>query len=47
MTALGDHDWDEDRLFDSAIVRHGFAPYMRDYDVIIEVPAAKPASILH
>ena len=39
---MGDHDWGEDRLFDSAIVRHSFAPYMRDYDVIIEVPAAKP-----
>jgi hypothetical protein len=42
MTVLRNHDWGEDRLVDSAIVRHGFAPYMRDYDVIIEVSAAKP-----
>jgi hypothetical protein len=29
-------------LFDSAVVSHGFAPFLRDYDVVIEVPAAKP-----
>jgi hypothetical protein len=39
---LGTHDWTTDPLFDSAIVRHGFTPYMRDYDVIVNVPAAKP-----
>jgi hypothetical protein len=39
---LRHHDWGSDPLFDSAIVGHGFAPYMRDYDVIVEVPAAKP-----
>lgn len=39
---LATHDWAEDPLFDSAIVRHGFAPYLRDYDVIAEVFAAKP-----
>jgi hypothetical protein len=42
MAALDEHDWGSDPLFDSAIVRHGFAPYMRDYDVIVEIPAAKP-----
>ncbi len=42
MPDLATHDWAKDPLFDSAIVRHGFAPYMRDYDVIVEVPAAKP-----
>lgn len=29
-------------FFDSAIISHGFAPFLRDYDVIIDVPAAKP-----
>jgi|SRR4051812_10135839 hypothetical protein len=29
-------------LFDSAVVAHGFAPFLRDYDVVVEVPAAKP-----
>jgi hypothetical protein len=42
MADLGTHDWGADPLFDSAVVRHGFTPYMRDYDVIVEVPAAKP-----
>ncbi len=33
----------EDTLFlDSAIDSHGFASLLRDYDVIIDVPAAKP-----
>ena len=32
----------EDLLFDSAIVEHHFTPYLRDYDVIIDVPAARP-----
>src|SRR5215211_1389741 len=42
MADLASHDWMEDPLFDSAIVRHGFVSYMRDYDVIVDVPAAKP-----
>lgn len=34
---------EKDELFlDSAIIAHGFAPYLRDYHVIIDVPAAKP-----
>jgi hypothetical protein len=33
----------EDTLFlDSAIDSHGFARFLRDYDVIIDVPAARP-----
>ena len=32
----------EDLLFDSAIVEHHFTPYLRDYDVVIDVPAARP-----
>lgn len=32
----------DELFFDSAIVSHGFAPFLRDYDVIIDVPAAKP-----
>ena len=27
----------QEPLFDSAIVRHGFAPFLRDYDVVAEV----------
>lgn len=29
-------------MFDSAIVEHHFTPYMRDYDIIVDVPAATP-----
>ena len=29
-------------FFDSAIVEHRFVPYLRDYDVLIDVPAARP-----
>jgi hypothetical protein len=31
MPDLTTHAWADDPLFDIAIVRHGFAPYMRDY----------------
>jgi hypothetical protein len=27
-------------MFDAAIVEHHFTPYMRDYDIIVDVPAA-------
>lgn len=33
---------DDTLFFDSAIDSHGFVPFLRDYDVIIDVPAAKP-----
>ncbi len=36
------HDWASDPIFDSGIMRHGFSSYMRDYDVIAEVPALRP-----
>jgi hypothetical protein len=42
MTDLRSHDWADDPIFDSAVMSHGFAPFMRDYDVIVEVPAARP-----
>jgi hypothetical protein len=42
MIDLRVHDWSADRIFDSTITSHGFAPYMRDYDVIAEVPALRP-----
>ena len=29
-------------LFDNSIVQHGYAPYLRDYDVIVDVYAASP-----
>lgn len=39
---LRQHDWTSDRLVDSVIIEHGFARYLRDYDVVVDVPAAKP-----
>lgn len=33
---------DDTLFFDSAIDSHGFVPFLRDYDVIIDVPAATP-----
>lgn len=35
----------DERFFDSAIVSHGFTEYLRDYDVVIDVPAALPADV--
>jgi hypothetical protein len=32
----------DDLFFDSAIVSHGYASFLRDYDIVIEVPAATP-----
>ncbi len=29
-------------MFDSAIVEHHFTPYMRDYDIVVDVPTATP-----
>ena len=29
-------------MFDNAIIEHHFTPYMRDYDIIVDVPASKP-----
>jgi hypothetical protein len=37
-----DGDWTADPMFDSAIIAHGFAAHMRDYDVIADIPAAQP-----
>jgi hypothetical protein len=37
---------DGDELhFDSAIVAHGYAPHLRDYDVVVDVPAALPPGV--
>lgn len=35
----------DELLFDSAIVSHGYAPYLRDYDIVVEVPAALPPGV--
>jgi len=35
----------DDLFFDSPVISHGFAPYARDYDVVIDVPAALPPDI--
>ena len=29
-------------MFDSAITAHGFTPYLRDYDILVDVPAIAP-----
>lgn len=31
----------DDLLLDSAVVSHGYAPHLRDYHVVVDVPAAK------
>jgi hypothetical protein len=31
-------------LYDNAVVGHGFTPYLRDYDVLVETSAAAPGS---
>jgi hypothetical protein len=35
----------DDLLFDSGIVSHGYAPHLRDYDVVFDVPAALPPEV--
>lgn len=32
----------DDLLYDSAVVSHGFAPYLRDYDAVFERSAPRP-----
>ena len=34
----------DELFFDSAIVSHGYAPFMRDYDIVIARPAPVPAA---
>jgi hypothetical protein len=33
---------DRNEILDSAILWHGYAPHMRDYDVIVDIPAPVP-----
>jgi hypothetical protein len=42
MTTLAERIAQDDLFFDSAVHSHGYAPFMRDYDVVIDRPAAKP-----
>jgi hypothetical protein len=42
MPNLKERIEEDDRFFDSAIDSHGYAPHMRDYDIVIERPAANP-----
>jgi hypothetical protein len=42
MTGLRERLEADELLFDSPITQHGFASFMRDYDVVIDVPAVKP-----
>lgn len=32
----------DDLFFDNALIAHGYAPHMRDYDVVIDVVASRP-----
>jgi hypothetical protein len=32
----------DELVFDNAVVSHGFAPHLRDYDVVVDVAAARP-----
>lgn len=45
MSSLRERIDEDDLFFDSAIVSHGFAPHLRDYDVVIDVPAALPPEV--
>jgi hypothetical protein len=36
---------EDERFLDSAVVSHGFTDYLRDYDVVIDVPAALPPEV--
>jgi hypothetical protein len=45
MASLRERIEADDRFLDSAIVSHGFTHYLRDYDVVIEVPAALPPEV--
>jgi hypothetical protein len=42
MTSTVREKLDAGPLFDSAIIEHHFTPYMRDYDLLVDVPAAVP-----
>ena len=33
---------DQNEIFDFPVISHGFAPYMRDYDVVVDRPAPMP-----
>jgi hypothetical protein len=35
----------DELFFDSAIISHGYAPHMRDYDIVIDRPAALPDGV--
>jgi hypothetical protein len=45
MAGLRERIEADDLFFDSAIVSHGFTDYLRDYDVVIDVPAALPPEV--
>ena len=45
MATLRERIEGDDLLFDSWIVSHGYALYSRDYDIVVNVPAALPRGI--
>lgn len=45
MTGLKERVENDELFLDSAIIFHGYAPYLRDYDVVVDVPAALPPGI--
>jgi len=45
MPSLRERIEADDRFLDSVIVSHGFTQYLRDYDLVINVPAALPPDV--
>jgi hypothetical protein len=45
VASLRDRIEADDRFLDSAVVSHGFTDYLRDYDIVIDVPAALPPDV--
>jgi len=45
MSSLRDRIDSDELFFDSVIITHGYARHLRDYDVVIEVPAALPPEV--
>jgi hypothetical protein len=45
VTSLRERVESDELFFDSGIISHGYAAHLRDYDVVLDVPAALPAGV--
>lgn len=45
MSSFRDRIESDELIIDSAITSHGYAPHLRDYDVVVSVPAALPPEV--